>query len=185
MSKQSFRSPKGNLAWAYITGQGRKNLNGKDEFTIQVQVPAADAAGAIAEINAFWEANKPKGAKAAKSLGYKISADESEVIFTLKTSTTYADGKAKEIRIFNSKAEPVTLPANTRVGNGSRGRASGIMAIYDGGVAARGVTLYLDAVQLTKFVPYAGNDPGFEAEDDGEFSGFSDSPSEFTADSWL
>lgn len=170
MSKQSFRSPKGEFRWAYVSGQGRKNLNGIDEFSVNVVVPEAEAQAAIDQINEFWNENKPKGAKEPKSTGFKVEGGN--VIFTLKTKTVYADGKPKEIRIFNAKAEPVSLPPNTRIGNGSRGRASGIMAIYDAGVAARGVTLYLDAIQLTKFVPYKGADAGFEAEEDGDFATF-------------
>lgn len=184
MSKQSFTTPKGELRWAFISGQGRKNLNNENEYTIAVVVPKAEAQKAIDEIEAFWEANKPKGAKAPKSTGYKIDEATGNVSFVLKTKTAYADGKAKTVRIYNSKAQQITLPDDQKIGNGSRGRASGIMAIYDGGPAARGVTMYLDGVQLTKFVAYSGGDSGFTADDDDEddeFNGFSESPA-FAAD---
>lgn len=180
MSKQIFRTPKGEIRWAYLTGQGKKNLNGIDEFTLQIVVPADEAEEAISQIETFWNENKPKGAKEPKSTGYKTD-EKGNVVFTLKTKTVYQDGTPKEIRIFNAKAEQVKLPDGVRVGNGSRGRASGIMAIYDGGVAARGVTLYLDAVQLTKFQSYAGPDSGFE-EEEGEFEDFRQRELTFTAD---
>jgi hypothetical protein len=168
MSKQSFKSPKGNLQWVYITGKGRPNLNGQDEFSAQVVVPADEAEEAIAEIEAFWEANKPKGAKAPKSLGFKED-DNGNVVFIFKTRPTMADGKAKVIRIFNAKAEQVKLPEDVSIGNGSRGRISGQIAIYDAGAAARGATLYLDAIQVSKLIQYKGADTGFEADDDGDF----------------
>lgn len=180
MSKQVFRTPKGEIRWAYLTGQGKKNLNGVDEYTIQIVCSQEEAQNAIEQIQTFWDENKPKGAKDPKSCGYKID-DQGNIVFTLKTKTTYQDGTPKDIRIFNAKAELVKLPEGVRVGNGSRGRASGIMAIYDGGVAARGVTLYLDAVQLTKFQQYSGVDAGFDAEE-GEFEDFKQRELTFTAD---
>lgn len=163
MSKKSFKTPKGELKWAFLDGQGRTNLNGLQEFSITVHVPEEEAQEGIDEIEAFWAENKPKGAK-LKSLGFKI--EDGVVIFNLKTRTEYADGKEKVIRLFDHKAKPLTLPEGVRVGNGSRGKAAGIMAIYDAGPAARGVTLYLDAVQVTKLVEYAGGETGFEVEED-------------------
>jgi len=164
MSKQSFKTPKGDFMWAFVTGQGRKNLNGNDEFTIQVEVPEKEAKAAMDEITAFWNDNKPKGAKEPKSLGFKVV--DGKAIFTLKTKTTYADGKEKEVRIFDASAKRVTMPDGVRIGNGSRGLASGIMAVYDAGVAARGVTLFLDAIQITKFVEYSEGTAGFGSEED-------------------
>lgn len=164
MSKQSFKTPKGNFMWAFVTGQGRKNLNGHDEFTIQVEVPEKDAKAAMDEITNFWNDNKPKGAKEPKSLGFKVVGGNA--IFTLKTKTSYADGKIKEVRIFDASAKRITMPEGMRIGNGSRGIASGIMSVYDAGVAARGVTLFLDAIQITKFVEYSDGNAGFDSEDD-------------------
>ena len=43
-------------------------------------------------------------------------------------------------------------------------------AIYDAGVAARGVTLYLDAIQLVKLVEYV-QASSFAADDEGDFDG--------------
>lgn len=179
MSKMNFTTPKGEFRWAFINGQGRKNLNDQLEYSIDVVVSAEDAAQTIEKLEAFWDDNKPKGAKAAKSMGYK-TLDSGDVCFTLKTKTTYPSGDPKKIRVFNAQAKEIDLPGEAKIGNGSRGRASGIAAIYDSGPTARGVTLYLDAVQLTKFVKYeAGASFGVDEEDD--FGNFEDAP--FTADS--
>jgi hypothetical protein len=171
MSKAKFVTPKGTLKWVFISGRGRKNLNGVEEFTASVEVPIAEAKEAMESIDALWAAEKPKGAKEPKSTGYRVSEDGKTVSFTLKTKTTYPNGEGKQVRVFNAKAEQIILPDNTRIGNGSRGRLSGVAAVYDAGVAARGVTLYLDAVQLTKFVEYKeGSD--FGADDEDDFEGF-------------
>lgn len=178
MSKLAFQSPKGEIKWAFISGHGRKNdLNGRHEYSIDIVVPQAEARGAIEALDTFWEENKPKDAKQAKSMGYRIDEESGNVTFTFKTTTTYPSGDPKVIRIFNAKAQEMTLPEGQKIGNGSRGRAAGTAAIYDGGKAARGVTLYLDAVQLTKFVAYQGS-TGFEADledaedDEDTFTGF-------------
>jgi hypothetical protein len=176
MSKQSFKTPKGKFRWAFITGEGRKNLNGEMEYTINVEMPEDEAKPLTDAIDALWEENKPKGAKAPKSLGYKLLDDGETVSFNLKTKTTYPSGDKKFIRIYDAKARPVNLDVNTRVGNESEGRASGVMAVYDAGVAARGVTLYLDAVQITKLIKFEpdssfdAEDGDFSAEDEGEFA---------------
>jgi hypothetical protein len=44
------------------------------------------------------------------------------------------------------------------------------MAIFDQGVASRGVTLYLNAIQITKLVEYSDG-PGFAAVDEDGWTG--------------
>lgn len=168
MSKLQITTPKGELMWATINGQGKTDLNGRNIYTIDVVVTADDAAPLIAKLDEFWEENKPKGAKAPKTTGYK-EMDDGRIKFTLKTSTTYPSGDQKEIKIYDAKAQQVRL--DDKIGNGSTGRASGIAAIYDGGVAARGVTLYLDAVQVINLLRYTGAASDFEADDEGDFDG--------------
>lgn len=182
MSKLIFMSPKGEFRWAFISGAGRKNeLNGKTEYSIDVLVPADEAQEAITILDSFWNENKPKGAKTPKTTGYKIAENGGEVKFTFKTSTTFPSGDAKKVRVFNAKAQEIELPKDQRIGNGSRGRVMGMMSIYDA-PGAKGVTLYLDSVQLTKFVPYAA-EAGFDAdEDEGGFEGFANGELPFTAD---
>lgn len=168
MSKLQITTPKGELMWATINGQGKTDLNGRNIYTIDVVATADDAAPLIAKLDEFWEENKPKGAKAPKTTGYK-EMDDGRIKFTLKTSTTYPSGDQKEIKIYDAKAQQVRL--DDKIGNGSTGRASGIAAIYDGGVAARGVTLYLDAVQVINLLRYTGASSDFEADDEGDFDG--------------
>lgn len=165
MSKLKFTTPKGELKWAFISGQGKTDLQGRQIYTADVVVPIEEAQETIDKLNALWEEHKPKGAKDAKSMGYK--ADETNVTFTFKTSTTFPSGDAKEILIYNSRAQRVEF--KDKIGNGSLGRVSGMASVYDAGVAARGVTLYLDAIQLIKLIKYetAGGEFVEEATTDG------------------
>ena len=175
MSKIKFQTPKGELRWTQVNGQGKENLNGEREYTATVVVEPDAAQECIEALDALWEEHKPKGATTPKSMGYK-ELDDGSVSFVMKTKVTYPNGDQKKIRIYNAKAEQIQLPEDKKIGNGSVGRASGIASIYDAGKAARGVTLYLDAIQLIKFVEYTGSD-NFE-EDEG-FEGFGDA---FTAE---
>lgn len=167
MSKASFVTPKGELQWATINGAGRPDLNGRPKFSIDVVCDAQEAQPVIDQLEALWEEHKPKGAKAPKSMGFKTEED-GRVRFSLKTDTTYPSGDTKTIKVYNAKAQQVQL--EDKIGNGSIGKASGMAAIYDAGVAARGITLYLDAVQVINLIRYAGAASSF-GEEDGDFDG--------------
>jgi len=178
MSKIHFTTPRGEIQWATINGRGRTDLNGRKIYTVDIVCTPEDAAPAIEQLEALWEEHKPKGAKEAKSMGYKELKD-GRIKFTLKTSTVYPSGDQKEIKTYDAKAQLVRL--DDMIGNGSTGRASGLAAIYDGGVAARGVTIYLDAVQIIDLLRYTGGASDFGVEEDGNFDG-SESTGGFVAE---
>jgi len=176
-----FKTQVGELQWVFITGKGKKDLNDNDRFVASVVMDAdtAKAEKMIADIDAFWAENKPKDVKKAKSLGYKMLVDEEEnetgkVSFNFWTGITYPDGSAKVIKTFNAKGAEVSL-GSKKIGNGSRGVIGGAMAIYANGKAASGVTLYLNSIQLAKFVEFTGTD-SFDAldEDEADFDGVDD-----------
>lgn len=167
MSKLQITTPRGEIMWATINGQGKTDLNGRNIYTIDIVATPEDAAPLMQQLDELWEEHKPKGAKAPKTTGYK-ELDDGRIKFTLKTSTTYPSGDLKEIKIYDAKAKPVRL--EDKIGNGSIGKASGMASIYDGGVAARGVTLYLDAVQVINLQRYVGAASSF-GEEQGDFDG--------------
>lgn len=189
---ENIITPVGELNWVFITGQGKKDLNGNDRFCAEVHYhkDSEEFKQIEASIEAFWKENKPKNAK-LKSNGIRIvqkkgedgeseETDMRSVAFW--TGITFQDGKTKIVKTYNSKGSEVAL-GNKSIGNGSRGCISGAMDIYDQGVAARGVTLYLNAIQITKFVEYT-QDAGFgdTGEEDG-FEGFAEESDGFTAQS--
>ena len=154
--------------WVSISGQGKENLSGNMIYSVDVVVPLEDAQEAIDKIDALWDDHKPKGAKEPKSTGYKLSEDETEVTFTFKTNTVFPSGDKKVIDIFDRKVSKIKLDDNVKIGNGSTGKASGIVSIYKAG-KNMGTTIYLDAIQLLKLVEYQAAGDGFdEVEDDGE-----------------
>lgn len=152
MSKIKITTPRGELKWASVTGAGKKDLQGRDIFSVDIEMSAAVGKELTDQIDALWDSDKPKGAKDPKSTGYRVAEDGQTVKFTFKTSAVYPSGDPKEVTIYDAKAQRTKV--TDKIGNGSIGRVSGMASIYDAGVAARGVTLYLDSLQLIKLVRY-------------------------------
>lgn len=152
MSKIKITTPRGELKWASVTGAGKKDLQGRDIFSVDLEMSTDVGKDLMDEIDALWASDKPKGAKDPKSTGYRINDDGQTVKFTFKTSAVYPSGDPKEVTIYDAKAQRTKV--TDKIGNGSIGRVSGMASIYDAGVAARGVTLYLDSLQLIKLVRY-------------------------------
>jgi len=173
MSTQKITTPVGDLQWMFIDGEGREDLNGNKKYTANIVLDKDTAQTVIDKLEEFWNDNKPKGAKKPKSMGYKPEKkDDKETgnfSFIFKTNPTYADGTDKEIAIYNAKANKISL-GGKKIGNGSKGAISGSMGVYSAPGNQHGVTLYLDAVQLTKFVEFSeGAD--FGVQEDGGFEG--------------
>ena len=170
--KEAFTSPKGNLKWCFITGEGRK-----DKYSAVVSVPEAQAKEAIEAIDKFWTDNRPKASKPRpKTTAYKYEESEEtgertgNVYFSFSTKTTFPSGDAKVVKIFTAKApvREVSL-GNKKIGDESLGKGIGSLAIYEyeGGF---GTTLFLDAISLSKFVEYVGgvDASSIEEDDDAE-----------------
>ena len=184
---KQIESPVGDLEWCFISGEGKPDLQGVPKYQVDVVLTHEQAVPFQAMVAEFWKENKPKGAKAPKSTGVhphtvkdeEASSEAGENVYKetgkflirFKTGTEYVSGDKKLIKVFNSKGNEVSLHGK-KVGNGSRGRAIGMIAIYDFNAAARGVTFYLNSLQLSKFVEFTGGaDPSGQIEDDGDFEG--------------
>lgn len=182
MAIQKFNSPKAELVWVTITGEGKENLSGKLQYVASqiLEESNPEHKAFMDSIRAYWEENKPaKFDKDAKSLGIypytEKDADGNKVeipgkfLVAYKTGTSYPDGSAKVIHTHNAKGAKVFL-GDTKIGNGSIGRIAGAMGIYEnktpkGALVDAGVTLYFDAIQITKLVKYESG-PEFAADDD-------------------
>jgi len=160
------------LRWVMINGEGSLNDMGdtpRYEYKATAILPLDKAKPFMDELDKFWlEYNGGKKVK-AKSMGYKIEEDEEGnktgmVTFTFKTNTKFvkADGTEQPtvVRVFRANGQEITKQfheAEKKAANGSEGILHGISAIYDRNAAARGITLYLSAVQFTKFIEYQGS----------------------------
>lgn len=187
-SKQKYTTPRGELIWVYITGEGKTNKKGKNKYQASVVMPEADAKPLVDVINEFWEENRPKESRKAKAappttLGYRTYSKhngefdedgdpifeevEGMIEFFASTGTVWPDGKPKKVKVYNSKGREVSI-GSKKIGNGSIGKLGGLMSVYN--VEGNyGINLYLDGIQILKFEEYVDG-PDFEAEDfeDGE-----------------
>lgn len=171
-AKESFTSPKGNLLWCFITGEGRK-----DKYSTVVKVLEEDAKEAMAAIDLFWKENKPKQAKPRpKSTGYKYEENEETgehtgyVLFSFSTGIAFPSGDKKIVKVFRAKPPVVELDLQGKmIGDKSVGRAIGSLSIfeYEG---TYGTTLYLDALSLSSFTEYVGgvDESSVTADEDGD-----------------
>lgn len=186
MSNVIIDSPVGDLEWVVIDGEGKPDLQNIPKYQADVVLEPEKAEPFVAMVKQFWEENKPKGAKDAKSLGVyphtvkdeaaskeageNVYKETGKTVIRFKTGTTYQSGDPKIIKVFNSKGNEVSLQGK-KIGNGSRGRVNGVMAIYNINKATCGVTFYLNAIQLSKFVEFTGG-ANFDAiDEDGDFEG--------------
>lgn len=183
------KTPKGELQWVNITGEGKANLSGKKQYVASVAFDPEDAAWKklMDQVEAFWQENRPKKIKTPKSNGFypeMVATDETDedgevikketgrMLLAFKTSTTWPDGKPTIVKTYNAKAKEVQL-GDTKIGNGSMGSIAGSFDIYvntapgSGAVVDAGVTFYLNAIQISKLVEFT-EDAGFEADEDEE-----------------
>lgn len=185
----SFNLPKGKLHFVVINGQPYENSAGKEKWRASVLLEEEQARPVIEKIDAFWAEH---GFKCKEPLlGYRPYTEhkgnfdedgeklyepvEGVWEFYAATGATWPDGSVREVIIKNSKNRIVSI-GDRKIGNGSEGRLSVTMDKYGpfgkGANATGGVALYLQGIQLTKFVEYVSG-PEFEEEDDG-FDDFED-----------
>lgn len=180
-------TPVGELHYVNISGQGKENYN-EDGYEYVATVYLDKTKPEVVEFIAKIEELKLSGPKdkTLQTSGYfDLFKDEEGKLFAhtdekdggeptnligarFKTKTTFTDGKQKKIAVYNVKRKVVDL-GERRVGNGTIGAISGAMQLYVNG-KKWGISLFLNSIQITKFIEYVG-DAGFE-EQEGDFEGF-------------
>jgi hypothetical protein len=196
MSKdlKSIATPVGELHWVNITGQGKQNYNEDGyEYVATVHLTGQEALILKATIDEVLGV-VPSG-KIVKSTGYRELLEDAEgalftptankkegtatgiFAFTFKTGATFEDGRQKKVAVYNATAQKVDM-GDRLIGNGSKGAISGKMQRFERGKEV-GVSLFLNAVQLTEYVPYEG-DAGFEAQEGGTFTAPNDGETGFS-----
>lgn len=185
---------KGELWYVNIAGQGKKNYN-EDGFeytaTLRVKKDSELATNLKKAIEDFYNENHGGNTKLkCRSLGFRdvMTKDEDGngvetdfIDFQFKTKTTFVNKKTgKEenarIKVFNSNAQEVSL-GSKKVGNGTIGAISGQAGYYSDNKKEDGVSLYLNNIQIFKFIEYVSNGGFSKAE--GDFDGVEDSDSGF------
>lgn len=185
--KVPFKTPIGELRWVNISAQGADQSMAKDGSKMQkvatIYLTGDQKEAVITELQRIWEAFKTEqGLKKGvlpKSTGYRFVTDEDgnetgEVSLCFKTNVKFPDGTENVVKVLNPKGQEINL-GDRKIGNGSRGVIHGEAAYYDA-QGTKGITLYLKAIQLTKFVEYQQNVDAedLSAEGEGDFDNFTD-----------
>ena len=191
MAKIKVTTPKGELHWVFITGEGSLNtLNDKLEYKATLVLPtdSAECTELKTKYDDLWNNSPEKKAydeayAAAKPAmqakmefhpGYSVVLDSNDqptdkTQFRFKTGTTFAPkageevGKPVKIQVYNAKTRKIDL-GDIKIGNESIGRVSATVMSYFKATNA-GVSGYLSSIQLIKLVEYVDNE--FENEDGG------------------
>lgn len=182
-------TPVGKLMYLNIDGPGKEKYDADkgNEYVATIWLTGDESVDLRASMDK--EVGEIRDDEVLKSAGYRQLMEDSEgnvftptkknvakqktgklidlYSFTFKTGTEYADGKVKKIKVFDTVPKEVNLKGK-KIGNGSIGAISGNMerTVYKGEVSC---SMYLNAIQLTKFIPYT-EDTGFGAQE-GDFDG--------------
>ena len=170
LPKRKFKVGPGNLSWIFINGDGALNDLGeveKYEYKATLTLPEEEAKPYIEQLEALWEEYTNGKKVKATTLGFKYEEDDEgertgNVNFTFKTNVEYADRKGNlhpsVVKVFRANGQEITEnyhATEKKAANGSQGILHGTAAVYEN-KANKGITLYLAAVQFTKFVEYTG-----------------------------
>lgn len=196
--------PKGELAWVFVTGDGRENYN-RDGYVYTASIIWDEETGnkVIKQITEFYKSVKVEKKSQQGTLGFtfgvrigdndetfvksddiaEMESDDTDFEKTGRVQMQFQtnrefNGKRTVVPIYNSKAKRVDLPEGTSIGNGSMGSLQ-VTIMHGTNERKQFLSRYLNGVQVTKLVEYTGaND--FEAEDDDDDGWTGEEDSGFT-----
>lgn len=154
------------VAFAQITGDGRKGKKDGKEYSVAVEMSAKEKKKYLKEVEEFWEENKPKGAK-------KPAHDPADAFST-------KEGKDGEVLWVNELVEKgityekapdtdFTMKHFEKIGAGSVIDLGIRMFVWDN-AHGTGISTVLSVVQLKEFTKYEGSEDslgGTKIESDG------------------
>jgi hypothetical protein len=157
------------IPFGVVTGEGVDNYEGDDkEYTVSILLSKAENKQFRKTALEFWEDHKPKGADDEPDNWEHITRKDKEnkggFILYAKTQTHFGD-KQYVIDILNHEVYKLDPLEYGSIGKGSMGRVAVTLTPY-----ARkrdfGLSVFLSAVKLTKFVKYesSGGGEAFKSE---------------------
>ena len=172
-SKVNFKTTPGELRWVFLQPGGIDASMNKDgskmvkQATIVFKDDSKELKQLQTELDDLWEHFKAENnikQKAYKSNGIKVLKDadtkepigESALIFKTGASIVKPNGTSVDtiVPIYDARGLDITPKMEGKlIGNGSIGIIHGSAALYEFG-GTYGITLYLKAIQLLKFVEF-------------------------------
>ena len=151
------------IPFGCVTGEGVPNYD-EDGFEYSASIILSKKAkkDVLETVMNHWEKNKPEGAGDEPDNFDNIvrETEDGENILYSKTQTHFGS-KENKVTIVNHLQEKLDPEEFGNIGAGSEGRLAVKMGIYTQGKGSKmkaGISMYLSAVKLTKFVPYEGSD---------------------------
>lgn len=182
--KQKITSPKGELRYVVVNGEGKLDYDGKyREYTASIVLPKKEGKKFLKEITDYFNENKSSKCPFDEPQNKVMrKTEEGDFMFSFKTKCEFTnkDGEVKKtkVQITNGKNVPQELPDGVGIGNGSLGRITGMMDMHGNTDKSEkknteGVSLWLNAIQISKFIKYVP-DNGFDEDEEAEFESFGD-----------
>ncbi len=175
------------ISYANVYGEGAYDYTamkseGKDggrEYVATLSLTKEQKKDFLKDVMEFWEEEKPKSAGNEPANFEKIVRKEEDGQLKLYTKTkTEFSGKVNIIPIVNHEGTRLDGSEFGLIGDGSKGRLAVILSLQEG-KAGLGVSVYLNAIKLTKFVAPASNGASAFGKEDGEVEatgGFKNEP---------
>jgi hypothetical protein len=172
----AIKTTVGELQWINISGKGRDyEDNGVFKYFASIMLTATEGKKLENTILSFYkESGHYKETGKLPFTKLTEGKDAGKYVFKFSTKTTWTDGNPKVVEIYNSKGKEITESfgekkiagcVNSNKDEQSTGCIGGTLNYFIkyGG----GCVLYLDAIQLVKFIEYKKDD-GADFDDNGE-----------------
>jgi hypothetical protein len=152
MSKEKFTSPKGTAQWPWLSKPDTR-YDAEGKFKTDLLVSTEEAAPIMETAKKLFV--EEFGEKALKNAKWPYMVDDVTGGVKIRAKS------GKKPGMFDAKGNVITK--DLAVGNGSVIKIAGLLQTYDAG-GNKGVTAYLNAVQLIELVEFGGS-ASFEEED--------------------
>lgn len=151
MAKQKFVTTKGTAQWPWLNKPDTR-FDAEGKYKADLLVKADDAKEIMSAAKALFV--EEFGEKMLPKAKWPFEKDDETGSVRIRAKSSNKPG------LFDAKGNAITADLN--VGNGSTIKIAGLLATYDAG-GNKGVTAYLNSVQIIDLVEFGGND--FEEED--------------------
>jgi hypothetical protein len=138
------------VAFAVLTGEGRKGKKSENEYTLAVVMSGKDRKKFLDKVYGFWEENKPKKAKEPKDDPKKWFSEKDGVAALWSSEVV-----SKKITRKRKPGTNFTLKEFETLGAGSNVDVEIRIFLYDNSYGS-GVGMRLSALQLNEYKKFTG-----------------------------
>ena len=159
-----------NLPFGVVSGDGVTNYS-KDgkEFTVTITLGKKEAKAFEKEVMDFWNENRADGPKAPDNFKTMLKKSKSgSTVVYIKSLTHFPSGDENTIAIVDAKKSPLDPTQYGTFGGETEGRVAVGLSIYPAQGTPKGVSRYINAVQITAFQKGGSSKASGFGEEEGE-----------------